>query len=240
MQNKCPTARHRTWKSCSFPLTGRPSLGGAGGVAGGGGRCQLPWLFTVNTSCPQSLTDRHTSNTPCVSPELLTKLTARTLTGSWRRSLTATTPAQSSSTCCSASYPPTACSKWGTWTVWGEVDTTRSDGVRLICVFLALTRRTFWWRPSTTSSLSQINCNTNWGGAPATTTTNSNADLRKISNYLNLLLLDLMSLNCCDNLLSLFYLWISFNYLYRGCTPVLQSHKYRNFLFLFFFIFHVG
>merc|ERR1711997_893781 len=68
----------------------------------------------------------HHSATPCVSPELQTKLTIRRLTGSWRRSLGATTPAQSSSTCCSTSCQPTLSSKCEIWTVSGGY----SDGGR--------------------------------------------------------------------------------------------------------------
>ena len=66
-------------------------------------RCQLldcDWECDCHQLL-QSLTDSQTDNTPpCVSPELPTKLTTRRLTGSWRKYLGATTPAQSSSTCC--------------------------------------------------------------------------------------------------------------------------------------------
>ena len=62
---------------------------------------------------------QHRHTTPCVSPELRTRWTTRRLRGWWRRSLGATTPAPSSSTCCSTSCLPTLSSKSEIWTVSG-------------------------------------------------------------------------------------------------------------------------
>ena len=156
-----------------------------------------------DSSCHQSVTDPHTDNTTsCVSPDHKTRSTAKTRTGSWRKYLTATIPAQSNSTCSLTSFLLTQSSKSEISTVSGKISyiaffANYSSPVTSILSFspntdhhfscLASTRRTFWWRRSTTSSASPVSFSTNWGGATSTTTSTT-AEQRKFYNYLNLLL----------------------------------------------------